>query len=150
VDGPKHVATFSRSPIRPTPRSRALVCYTSFHPCRHPRQLWKSNCRPDRLCQCRQGNSAAQVVSQRVCSGRLGQSDRRRATSAVWSTTCWLMPGVEPLMAKYDRYTSCPITTEKNRLLLAEFKYRGNWPRPFRTFKKFSSSRIHALSLGLL
>ncbi|EGC34036.1 hypothetical protein DICPUDRAFT_80207 [Dictyostelium purpureum] len=30
-----------------------------------------------------------------------------------------------PLKAKYDGYTSCPITTSYNKLILAEFKY-GN------------------------
>lgn len=37
----------------------------------------------------------------------------------------------EPLNAKYDGYTSCPITTAKNRLLLAEFKYGGELAETF-------------------
>lgn len=37
----------------------------------------------------------------------------------------------QSLTAKYDGYTSCPITTAKNRLLLAEFKYNGELAETF-------------------
>jgi sulfide:quinone oxidoreductase len=37
----------------------------------------------------------------------------------------------ETLNAMYDGYTSCPITTKKNRLLLAEFKYGGELAETF-------------------
>lgn len=37
----------------------------------------------------------------------------------------------KPLNAIYDGYTSCPITTKRNRLLLAEFKYGGELAETF-------------------
>eukprot|EP00934_Nitzschia_sp_Nitz4_P000361 Nitzschia sp. Nitz4//scaffold5_size260463//5469//6833//NITZ4_000934-RA/size260463-processed-gene-0.284-mRNA-1//1//CDS//3329555196//361//frame0 len=43
----------------------------------------------------------------------------------------------KPLNAVYDGYTSCPITTRKNRLLLAEFKYGGEIAETFPIFQSY-------------
>jgi NADPH-dependent 2,4-dienoyl-CoA reductase/sulfur reductase-like enzyme len=41
-------------------------------------------------------------------------------------------PGEESLPAKYSGYTSCPLVTGKNKLILAEFS--GYTGKPFETF----------------
>ncbi|KAL9655273.1 hypothetical protein ABK040_009047 [Willaertia magna] len=49
------------------------------------------------------------------------------------------------LHAKYDGYTSCPITTDYSKLLLAEFKYDGQLARTFHFPPFFNQDVPHRL-----
>lgn len=47
----------------------------------------------------------------------------------------------EPLTAKYDGYTSCPIVTGYGRLVLAEFDYEGKPQETFPLINPKSTAR---------
>ncbi len=51
----------------------------------------------------------------------------------------------EPLEAKYDGYTSCPLVTGYGRLVLAEFDYEGKPAKRFRSISRRSVSRCTCL-----
>jgi sulfide:quinone oxidoreductase len=69
-------------------------------------------------------------------TGRTGAAVRKQAPVLVANLLS--ARGGEPLTARYDGYTSCPIITRRGRVMLAEFDYDGN-PRetfPFNQAKE--------------
>ncbi|KJB89057.1 pyridine nucleotide-disulfide oxidoreductase [Paenibacillus sp. E194] len=54
-------------------------------------------------------------------TSKTGAAIRKQAPVAVQNIISWLAG--QPLTARYDGYTSCPLVTGYNRLILAEFDY---------------------------
>jgi sulfide:quinone oxidoreductase len=73
---------------------------------------------------------------------RPGAAVRKQAPALVANLLA-VMSGKLPT-AKYDGYTSCPITTARGRLVLAEFDYSG---MPHETFPFDQSKERYSMYL---
>jgi len=56
----------------------------------------------------------------------------------------------EPLTARYDGYTSCPVVTGRGKLIIAEFNYAKEPMEPFPADQRVERFSMYALKAHML